>query len=53
MRLKIINGRIIDPENNIDQTGDLFIDKGLIVGIDRAPKGFRTQKEIDATDQIV
>jgi len=53
MRLKISNGRIIDPANNIDQTGDLFIDEGLIVGIDKSPKGFKAEQEIDATDQIV
>ncbi len=53
MRLKISSGRIIDPANNIDQTGDLFIDEGLIVGIDKSPKGFKAEQEIDATDQIV
>jgi len=53
MRLKISKGRIIDPANNIDQTGDLFIDAGLIVGIGKAPKGFKAEQEIDATDKIV
>lgn len=53
MRLKIKNGRIIDPENNIDQTGNLFIEEGRIVGINKAPKGFKAEQEIDASDQIV
>jgi len=53
MRLKISNGRIIDPANNIDQTDDLFIDKGLIAGIGKPPKGFKVEQEIDATNQIV
>jgi len=53
MRLKISSGRIIDPANNIDQTGDLFIDEGLIVGIGKSPKGFKAEQEIDATAQIV
>jgi dihydroorotase len=53
MRLKISHGRIIDPANNIDQTDDLFIDKGLIAGIGKSPKGFKIEKEIDATNQIV
>ncbi|MFB3091224.1 MAG: dihydroorotase, partial [Gammaproteobacteria bacterium] len=53
MRLKIMNGRIIDPENNIDQTGNLFIEEGRIVGINKAPKGFKAELEIDASNQIV
>jgi len=53
VRLKIINGRIIDPENNIDQTGNLFIEEGRIVGINKAPKGFKAEQEIEASKQIV
>lgn len=53
MRLKISNGHIIDPVNKIDQTGDLFIDGQLIVGIGKSPKDFKVEQEIDATDQIV
>jgi len=53
MRLKISNGRIIDPANNIDQTGNLFIDKGKILAIGRSPKGFKPQREINASNQIV
>ena len=53
MRLKISNGRIIDPANNIDQTDNLFIDGGLIAGIGKSLKYFKVEQEIDATDQIV
>ncbi len=53
MRLKISHGRIIDPANNIDQTGNLFIDKGRILAIGRSPKGFKPQKEINASNKIV
>ena len=53
MRLKIMNGRIIDPENNIDQTGNLFIEEGRIVGINKTPKGFKAEQEIEASNQIV
>jgi dihydroorotase len=53
MRLKISNGRIIDPANNVDQTASIFIDKGKIIAIGRSPKGFEPQKEIDASDQII
>jgi dihydroorotase len=53
MRLKINNGRIIDPANNIDQTGSLFVDKGKILALGRSPGGFKPQKEIDASNKIV
>jgi len=53
VRLKISHGRIIDPANNIDQTGNLFIDKGRILAIGRSPNGFKPQKEIDASNKIV
>ncbi len=53
MRLKISHGRIIDPANNIDQTVNLFIDKGRILAIGRSPNGFKPQKEIDASNKIV
>jgi len=53
MRIKISNGRIIDPANNIDQTSSLFIDKGKILAIGRSPKGFKPQREINATNKIV
>jgi dihydroorotase len=53
VRLRISNGRIIDPANNIDQTGSLFIDKGKIIAIGRSPTGFKPQKEINARNKIV
>ena len=53
MRLKIINGRIIDPVNNIDRTGNLFIEEGHVVSIDKAPKAFKAEQEIDAANKIV
>lgn len=54
MQLKIANGHIIDPANNVNQTGDLFIDGGDIIGlIDECPKDFKFAKEIDASGQIV
>ncbi len=53
MRLKISNGRIIDPANNLDETKNLFIDKGKILAFGRTPKNFKPQKEIDASNKIV
>ncbi len=53
MRLKISNGRIIDPANKLDQTEDLYIEAGHVVGIGKSPKGFKVEQEIDASNQIV
>jgi dihydroorotase len=50
--LRITNGRIIDPSQNLDTTADLWIADGKILGIDpkSPPKADRT---IDATGCIV
>lgn len=50
--LRITNGRIIDPSQNVDTTADLWIADGKIFGIDpkSPPKADRT---IDAADCIV
>ena len=41
MSLRITNGRIIDPANDLDQKADLFIDdEGFIAGIGKAPEKF-------------
>jgi len=53
MRIKIINGRLIDPAQNIDQLGALYIEKDKIVGLLNAPAGFVADKTIDAQGQIV
>ncbi|KPK11309.1 MAG: dihydroorotase [Acidithiobacillales bacterium SG8_45] len=54
MSLRITNGRIIDPANDLDQKADLFIDdEGFIVGIGKAPKNFAAELTIDASDLIV
>ncbi|KPK50718.1 MAG: dihydroorotase [Thiotrichales bacterium SG8_50] len=54
MSLRITNGRIIDPANDLDQKADLFIDDdGLIAAIGKAPKGFAAELTIDASNLIV
>ncbi len=51
--IEILNGRLIDPANNIDENSDLFIDAGKIRAVGRAPKGFKADTTIDASGQIV
>ncbi|MFW2374334.1 MAG: dihydroorotase, partial [Gammaproteobacteria bacterium] len=51
--LLIKNGRIIDPANQLDQLGDLYIVDGHILAIGEAPSGFEPQQTIDAANHWV
>lgn len=53
MRISILNGRVIDPANNLDQVTDLHIAAGKIQAIGQAPDGFKAERTIDAVNQIV
>lgn len=53
MRIEIINGRIIDPANNIDQQGSLYIEQDKIASLFVAPDDFVADTLIDAQGQIV
>ncbi len=53
MSIEIINGRLIDPANGVDQITPIYIDGYEIVGIGTAPKGFIAETTIDATGKWV
>ena len=53
MRVRIRGGRIIDPGNSLDRTADLYVEHGRVAAIGRAPKDFKTRREIDARGLIV
>ena len=53
MRIKIANGRIIDPANKLDKKGDIYIADGEIIAIDTQPDGFSPDRIIAADRQIV
>ncbi len=53
LKLRIRNGRVMDPANNIDSIQDIYIAKGKIVALGKAPDGFVVDGEIDATNRIV
>jgi len=53
MQIEIINGQIIDPANQINEQGSLYIQDEHIVGVLSAPKGFIADITIDAKGQIV
>jgi dihydroorotase len=49
----IVNGRVIDPANNIDEITDIHISQGNILAIGEKPSGFDAELIIDATDKVV
>jgi dihydroorotase len=53
MKLQIINGRLIDPANQIDALHDVFIIDGKVAAIGKAPAGFKADQTIDAAGLIV
>ena len=54
MSLRIKGGRLIDPAHGIDAKQDLFVDdEGFVVGVGKAPAGFKASEQIDASGRIV
>ncbi len=54
MKLQIINGRIVDPANQIDEVATLFVEDGRIAALGQsAPPGFAAEHTLDARNQIV
>ena len=53
MRIRIANGRLIDPANAVDGIRDLYIAEGRIQSIGQSPAGFEPDRVIDARGQIV
>lgn len=49
MHIKISNGLVIDPANNIEAKHDIFISEGRIAAIGKQPDGFTIDETIDAT----
>lgn len=53
MRIRISNGHVLDPANNIDREQDIYIADGRIVAVGSSPDGFTPDNDIDVTDHIV
>jgi len=51
--LSILNGRVIDPANGIDQVTDLHLAQGRILALGPAPAGFVPGRTIDASGLVV
>ena len=52
-KVLIKNGRIIDPANQLDADGSLYIADGKILSVLTAPADFQPDYIIDAHDQVV
>lgn len=52
MSIRIRGARIIDPAQQIDETGDIYIRDGRIAGLLRAPRGHKAERVIDAQELI-
>lgn len=53
MKIKISNGRVIDPKNNLDQVTDICIASGKIISIGDSAENFKADTIINAADKIV
>ncbi len=53
MRISILDGRVIDPAQAIDQVQNIYVADGRILALGKAPAGFGADREIDAKGQIV
>lgn len=53
MKIRIRNGRVIDPASQLDSRLDVFISDGKIIGLGDVSEGFIADKTIDATGLIV
>jgi len=52
-RIIVKHGRIIDPANQIDRVGSVYIAEGRVLSTQQAIDGFSADYEIDASGQIV
>lgn len=53
MKIRIKNGRVIDPASQFDAKADVYISDGTIVGIGDEMADFTADRTIDATGHIV
>ncbi len=51
--ISIINGRLIDPANQIDEQVDIHVSQGRILAIGDRPSGFEPEQIIDASGKVV
>ncbi len=53
MYIEIINGHLIDPRNQVDGPTNVYIQDEQVIAIGKAPAGFKADRTIDASGNIV
>ena len=53
MSLLIRNGRVVEAGESEPRAVDVYLQNGKIVGLGKAPNGFRTERSIDAENRLV
>ncbi len=53
MKIKISNGRVVDPANGIDAIQDVCIADGRIAALGSTPAGFEAEQVVDASGLVV
>lgn len=53
MKISIINGRLVDPANGVDEHTDLHIADGRVAAVGAVPAGFSPDRTLDARAHVV
>jgi dihydroorotase len=53
MKIHIKGGRLVDPKSGVDRVHDLYIAAGRIAAVGEPPKGWSTNRTIDASNLVV
>ncbi|MDR1662473.1 MAG: dihydroorotase [Azoarcus sp.] len=53
MKIRIANGRVVDPMHQLDRVQDIFIVGGKIAALGQAPDGFVAERTLDASGLVV
>lgn len=53
MNIEILNGRLIDPANDVDRICNLFLSGGKVFATGEKPTGFKAAETIDASGKLV
>jgi dihydroorotase len=53
MKIRIANGRVIDPVNGLDERRDMYVADGKIAAVGRAPDDLTPERTIDARGLVV
>lgn len=51
--IEIKHGRVIDPANNIDKIGSIYLAHGKILAVFKRPQGFQAERIIEAKNCVV